>query len=134
MLAGETRNRQTPKSLEGHRARLRERFLKSGLESFAEYEVVELLLTLAIPRSDVKTRAKKMIEKFGTLRNILDAPVGELREVPGIGEVAPVALKIIRAAATLYLQLVGQFNRALSSFTMLEELHLAANLFEEGNT
>jgi DNA repair protein RadC len=88
----------------GHRQRLRERFLKSGLEGFAEYEVVELLLTLAIPRSNVKDSAKRLIARFGNLRGILDTPVEELQAVNGIGSVAPVALKIIRAAATLYLQ------------------------------
>jgi DNA repair protein RadC len=88
----------------GHRQRLRERFLKSGLEGFADYEVVELLLTLAIPRADVKDSAKHLIARFGTLRGILDAPIEELQGVNGIGSVAPVALKIIRAAATLYLQ------------------------------
>jgi len=49
----------------GHRQRLRERFLKSGLAGFADYEVVELLLTLAIPRSDVKQPAKALITRFG---------------------------------------------------------------------
>jgi DNA repair protein RadC len=88
----------------GHRQRLRERFLKSGLEGFADYEVVELLLTLAIPRSDVKHSAKDLVTRFGNLRSILDAPIEELQAVHGIGSVAPVALKIIRAAATLYLQ------------------------------
>ena len=88
----------------GHRSRLRERFLKSGLEGFQDYEAVELLLTLAIPRSDVKQPAKALISKFGNLRGILDAPVDELRQVRGIGSVAPVALATIRAAATLYLQ------------------------------
>jgi DNA repair protein RadC len=88
----------------GHRQRLRERFLKSGLEGFADYEVVELLLTLAIPRADVKDSAKDLIARFRNLRGILDAPIEELQGVNGIGSVAPVALKIIRAAATLYLQ------------------------------
>lgn len=88
----------------GHRKRLRERFLKSGLDGLADYEVVELLLTLAIPRSDVKEPAKALIARFGDLRGILDAPVEELRTVPRIGSVAPVALRIIKAAATLYLQ------------------------------
>jgi DNA repair protein RadC len=88
----------------GHRERLRARFVKSGLAGFADYEVVELLLTLAIPRSDVKQPAKALIERFGNLRAILDAPLEELQQVKGIGSVAPVALRIVRAAATLYLQ------------------------------
>ncbi len=88
----------------GHRRRLRERFEKSGLAGFADYEVVELLLTLAIPRSDVKQPAKELIARFSNLRGILDAPLSELRAVPGLGEVAPVALRIIRAAADLYLR------------------------------
>ena len=70
----------------------------------ADYEVIELLLTLAIPRKDVKESAKRLIQKFGNLKGILDAPVEELRTVEKIGTVTPVALKIIRAAATLYLQ------------------------------
>jgi DNA repair protein RadC len=88
----------------GHRHRLRERFLKSGFVGFADYEVVELLLTLAIPRSDVKGPAKALIARFGNLRSILDAPLEELQQVDGIGSVTPVALRIIREAANLYLQ------------------------------
>jgi len=88
----------------GHRGRLRERFQKSGFDGMADYEVVELLLTLAIPRKDVKEAAKRLIKQFGNLKGILDAPVEELRTVEKIGSVTPVALKIIRAAAALYLQ------------------------------
>jgi len=88
----------------GHRQRLRERFLKGGLEGFADYEVVELLLTLAIPRSDVKPSAKALIERFGSLRGVMDAPLSELQSVQGVGEVAAIALKAIRASATRYLQ------------------------------
>jgi DNA repair protein RadC len=88
----------------GHRQRLRDRFLKSGLDGLADYEVVELLMTLAIPRSDVKDSAKDLIGRFGNLRGILDARIEELQAIEGIDSVAPVALKVIRAAATLYLQ------------------------------
>ena len=56
----------------GHRKRLRERFLKNGLAGFAEHEVIELLLTLAIPRSDVKQPAKALLKRFGSLREVLD--------------------------------------------------------------
>ena len=103
----------------GHRQRLRERFLKSGLAGFADYEVVDLLLTLAIPRADVKQPAKALIARFGNLRGILDAPIEELRAVSGIGSVTPVALQIIKAAATLYLQ---QSAEELDSFADPERL------------
>lgn len=92
----------------GHRQRLWERFTRSGLEGFADYEVVELVLTLAVPRSDVKQPAKTLIAKFGNLRGRLDDAVEELRAVKGIGSVTRVALKIIKAAATLYLQQRGE--------------------------
>jgi DNA repair protein RadC len=105
----------------GHRQRLRDRFLKSGLEGFADYEAVELLLTLAIPRSDVKQSAKALIAKFGNLRGILDAPVEQLQTVKGLGSVAPVALKIIRAAATLYLQQSSEGQDSLTDLSRLSD-------------
>jgi DNA repair protein RadC len=104
---------------EGHRQRLRERFVKAGLDGFADYEVVELLLTLAIPRSDVKQPAKALIARFGDLRGILDAPLEELRQVSGIGSVTPVALRIIREAANLYLQQTAQQAESLFDFEAL---------------
>ncbi len=91
-------------SNEGHRQRLRERFERGGFGAFAEHEVLELLLTLCIPRRDVKLPAKKLLAKFGSLRGVMDASPEKLREVEGIGTVAPVALRIIRDAAALYLQ------------------------------
>lgn len=105
----------------GHRKRLRERFLKAGLAGFADYEVVELLLTLAIPRSDVKVPAKALITRFGSLRAILDAPLDALRTIPGIGSVTPVALQIIKAAATLYLQERGEGSESLADPTHLAD-------------
>lgn len=88
----------------GHRQRLRQRFARSGFTGFHDYEVVELLLTLAIPRSDVKQSAKALISEFGNLRGIMDASIAQLRGIDGLGSVAPTAIKIIRETATLYLQ------------------------------
>src|SRR5216684_611119 len=98
----------------GHRQRLRERFVRAGFDGFNDYEIVELLLTLAIPRSDVKQPAKALIARFGNLRAILDAPLEDLQEIKGIGAVAPVALWIIRAAATLYLQQSAEGEESLA--------------------
>lgn len=92
----------------GHRQRLRDRFMRTGLDGFAEHEIVELLLTLAIPRRDVKPAAKELVRRFGGLRGLLDAPVEDIRTVPGIGDVAPVALKIVRETAALYLRKEGE--------------------------
>ncbi len=104
-----------------HRKRLRARFMQHGLEGFADYEVIELLLTLAIPRGDVKEPAKALIARFGNLRAILDAPIEELRKVSGIGSVTPVALQIIKAAATLYLQQSTEGHDSLADPARLAE-------------
>jgi DNA repair protein RadC len=103
-----------PPHFHGHRQRLRNKFIKNGLAGFADYEVVELLLTLAIPRADVKQPAKVLLARFGNLRGILDAPLAELQAVPGIGTVTPVALRVIREVASLYLQQEAEPHDALT--------------------
>lgn len=105
----------------GHRQRLRERFLKTGFSGFAEHEIVELLLTLAIPRGDVKEAAKDLLARFEDLRGILDAPLDELRKTRGIGAVAPVALRIIREAASLYLQQRWETVRTMADQKLMHE-------------
>lgn len=72
----------------GHRERLRERFSRSGLDDFADHEVLELLLTYAIPRVDVNATAHHLIERFGSVAGALDALPEELCDVEGIGPAA----------------------------------------------
>ncbi len=110
-----------PPHYHGHRKRLRERFVKNGLSGFAEHEVMELLLTLAIPRSDVKRPAKALLERFGGLRGVLDAPLVELRSVAGIGEVAATGLHLVREAATLYLQEGSEGTEVLKDAAALSD-------------
>lgn len=70
----------------GHRKRLRDRFLYGGGRSLHLYEKLELLLSYSIPRRDVKPIAKDLLNRFGTLHNIMNASVAELCEIKGISE------------------------------------------------
>ncbi len=88
----------------GHRARLRERFKKNGLNGFAEHEVLELLLTLCIPRKDVKSLAKVLLKRFGNIRCVFDAKPEELVQIRGMGDVSVTCLQLIKAFSTYYLQ------------------------------
>jgi DNA repair protein RadC len=102
----------------------------------ADYEVIELLLTLAIPRADVKQPAKALIARFGNLRGILDAPLAELQVVPGVGAVTPVALRLIREVASLYFQQLAEQNdtctdtNALAHFWRTKIGSLSHEVFE----
>ena len=82
----------------GHRARLRERFLK-GADALPDYELLELLLMQALPRRDMKPLAKALLKRFGTFQRVISAEPVELLEVKGMGEAALVALKSVQAAA-----------------------------------
>jgi len=97
---------------EGHRQRLRERFLNSGLSGFHDYEVIELLLTLATPRKDCKDTAKEALKRFKTLQGVLEASSKELCDVKGIGTKNLLGIKLIKAVADRYLEkkLVEKYN------------------------
>ena len=89
---------------EGHRQRLRERFLKTRLNGFQDYEILELLLTFSIPRRDVKPIAREAIRHFGSLGNLLDAGGSELLDVPGLGPNSIILIKLMRDLADYYLE------------------------------
>ena len=83
---------------DGHRQRKRERFLKQGADGLADHEVLELLLYYAIPRRDTNELAHRLIQHFGTLDAVFQAPPEALMQVPGIGENAAVLLNLVPAA------------------------------------
>lgn len=83
----------------GHRDRLRARFLQSGPEALQDYELLELVLFMAIPRRDVKPLAKELLRKFGDLPSLLAAPAEELMKTDGVSENTATALKAVTAAA-----------------------------------
>lgn len=83
----------------GHRQRLRQRFLEGGDAGLPDYELLELLLCLAIPQKDVKPLAKSLLARFGGFAGVINAEVDMLTAVTGVGHNAAAALKIVGAAA-----------------------------------
>ncbi len=83
----------------GHRQRLRERFILSEGRDMADYELIELLLTLAIPRRDVKPLAKKLIQEFSSFAGAINAPEHQLREVKGVTDNVVTVFKIVKASS-----------------------------------
>lgn len=89
---------------QGHRRRLREKFLETGLKGFHDYEVIELLLTLGTPRKDCKEAAKAALARFKTLPGVFEASHRELCSIQGIGPKNLFGVKLIKAAADRYLE------------------------------
>ncbi len=87
---------------DGHRQRLRARFLKEGLDSFEQVNALELLLFYCIPRKDTNELAHALLDHFGSFHQVLDATYEELMAVPGIGESAATFLPMISAACRYY--------------------------------
>ena len=84
----------------GHRQRLRARFLKTGRSSLADYELLELLLTYAIPRIDTKPIAKALLNKFGTIVSVLQQQDQRLLEIKGVGQRTIAFLRVVQACLT----------------------------------
>ncbi len=89
---------------DGHRDRLRARFLKEGLAGFEEHNALELLLFYARPRCDTNEIAHALIKRFGSFSAVLDAPVEELVQVPGMGHTSAVLLKLAPQVGAYYLE------------------------------
>ena len=83
----------------GHRQRLKERFLRANGSDMADYEALELLLTYAIPRRDVKPLAKKLIKEFGSFAGVISAPIERLISIEGIKENSATLIKFIEFSA-----------------------------------
>ena len=88
----------------GHRQRLRGRFLKGGAAALQDYELLELLLTYARPRADVKPLAKALLNHFGSFTRVLDVPPEALMEVAGLKESSATLIRLVKACAEHYLK------------------------------
>ncbi len=98
---------------EGHRRRMRERFIKQGLEGFAPHEMLELILFYGIPRANVNPLAHRLMDAFGSLHGVLEADAKDLAKVEGIGE-----------STAVLLSLFGHMNRELEKSRSAERKKL----------
>ncbi len=85
-----------------HRTRLKARFCSQGMGGFEDHNVLELLLFYAIPQKDTNPLAHRLMERYGSLSAVFDAPIEDLMQVEGVGEHTAVLLKMVPALAGRY--------------------------------
>jgi len=114
----------------GHRQRLRDRFRKGGADALPDYELLELLLFRALPRRDTKSLAKRLIARFGSFAEVVNAPESRLKEVEGAGESVITELKLVRATALRLMRSEIVQRPALSSWQTVLDYLRAAQSYE----
>ncbi len=100
---------------QGHRQRLKNRFLKEGLDNFEPIQVLELLLFYAVPRVDTNPLAHALLERFGSLSAVLEATPAQLKAVEGIGDSAATFLSLVTAASRYYQRSTKEDCKILST-------------------
>lgn len=110
----------------GHRERLRERFIRGGVDALADYELLELILFTAIPRRDVKPLAKTLIAHYGSLAAVFGAPIEQLARHKGLTENSAAVIKIVVAAAMHMIRADVMNRPILSSWERLMDYIYAA--------
>ncbi len=115
----------------GHRARLRQRFLKAGADALPDYELLELLLFHAQPRADMKPVAKALLRRFGGFAHVISAEPAELARVKGVGEAAIVALKTVQGAALRLIREQAMERPVLSSWQKVIDYCRASMAFSK---
>jgi len=117
----------------GHRGRLRDRFLKKGIDGLSDTEVLELLLSFGTPRSDCKESARAALKHFGSISAVLDASSTELLRIKGIGDKNSFAVQFIQAVSRRYLRQRLQGKKYLHSSDQVKDylLHTLRGLKKE---
>lgn len=104
-----------PSVHKGHRERLKSRFLETGLDSFTDVQALELLLFYAIPQKDTNPIAHALLDHFGSLSQVLDAEIEELKKVPGISDHSATLLHLVTELARFYQVDCAQRTEVLTS-------------------
>lgn len=114
----------------GHRHRFKDRFMRAGHEALQDYELLELILFRSIPRRDVKPLSKKLISEFGSVAEVLGAPLARLRATEGIGDSTAIDLKLVEAAGRELAKGAVKKRTILGSWTAVIDYCRASMAFE----
>jgi DNA repair protein RadC len=119
----------------GHRERARQRFATLGPDALADYELLELVLQLALPRRDTKPLAKELLNRFGSFSGVFGASVDDIAKVKGMGQTTAISLKVVQAAGQRFArERVGRDAPILASWSqVIDYCHasMAHNTVEE---
>lgn len=108
-----------------HRKRMKEKFLKYGLKQFSEHEKIELLLYYSIPRADTNPIAHRLLNKFGSIRNMVNANIHQLASIDGIGQNSAMLIK-------LFYEFMREYNRQVANdFTIIKNQLIAKQYVEQ---
>jgi len=116
---------------QGHRKRLKSRFLNSGLKGFEDHNVMELLLFYALPYKDTNELAHNIINRFGSIEKAFDAEFAELCEVEGVGENVATLIKLVPEISKFYLNLKKQDRKEFNSVEKIAEFLQEQYIFDD---
>ncbi len=108
----------------GHRGRLKKKFLKYGADSLETHELLELLLYYGIPQKDTNELAHTLINIFGSLPQVFDAPVSSLLKVTGIGESTAILIRLVSKLSRVYAEKNYKTNSRRPTKTQIEKIIL----------
>ena len=115
---------------DGHRARLKARFMEHGLDNFNDINILEILLFFSIPRKDTNVLAHALIDHFGSLDKVFDASVPELEAIPGLGENSALLISLVPQIARRYMMAKGRNVFAITSSAEAGRYFLPRLIFE----
>ncbi|MCI8526524.1 MAG: DNA repair protein RadC [Oscillospiraceae bacterium] len=115
---------------DGHRQRMRQRYLRAGLDGFDDLAILEFLLHFAIPRRDTNPIAHALLDRYGSLSAVLEAPAADLQQVEGVGESAAVLLTLLPAVARRHMIQRAEIGAVLDTTTKCGE-YLLPRFFGE---
>lgn len=105
----------------GHRKRMKTAMLEHGIEGLNEHQVLEMLLFFGVPKGDTNPTAHRLIDRFGSLRGVLEADYDELLQVTGIGENVGSLIKFVQLLSGRYLR-SASFEENSRRFGSIEAL------------